>query len=123
MLRDRQLERICAALCARARRPQAWGSDGRPADAGLAILRGEDDRLSSSQRVLVEVAFATWNQMNREARVADAIRLLDNVNLRMVGQLLCLLGEERDQAGAAERWLETWGPPSEPEPHGARRSS
>lgn len=89
MLRDGQLERICAALWARAPRPQAWGRDERPTDIGEAILH----------------------------------LLVDNANLQMVGQLLCLLGAEHDQAEAAERWLATWGPLSEPEPHGARRSS
>jgi len=94
---DSQIREVADALCRRAGVPEWWGAG----DVGAAVEWLESGWDRNSQRALVGVAFAVWNQHGDVP--LSALVSLDSSNLSAVGRLLTAVAEG---AVAVDRWLE-----------------
>ena len=110
MLRNGQLARIANALCIRSGlhpRGICWTSRG-PSKEALAVEAG-DFGCSSGEALIVQTAFAVWNNFNRKAAVlGDLLGTLSGCHLIAIGELLVAIGKaEEDQGAAVEAWLKS----------------
>ena len=108
MIRNGHLARIADTLCIRSGlhdRGVCWTSRG-PSKEALEVEAGTFG-CSSGEALLVEVAFAVYNNFNRKvARLGDLLGTLSGCHLIAIGELLVALGKaEHDQGAAVEAWL------------------
>lgn len=107
MLRDGQLEKVCAIICARSglwHRGATWSREG-PSEKARAFATGELP-CSSTERLMVQVAFAIWQPIAHEADLGRMVRNFDGRQLAFVASLLsALAASERDGGEAVSLWI------------------
>lgn len=106
MFRDsNQRGRVCFVIAGRIR-PGLWAlsprGDLRPTDEALALDDDGGGTLSSSEKVLFDLAWSIWNSHNDGPSMGSILRRLDSVNTRFVGELLVALSGGLD---AIDQWI------------------
>jgi hypothetical protein len=105
---DKQRALACAILCARIRpdRGPLWQVEPYPEPTQLAlqILEGVEG-CSSSERLVVRVAFDFWNGLG-EATVGECVHVLDNDHMARVSELMMAVCSSAAVGVWCAKWLD-----------------